>query len=73
MSAGSLTPVPLCTAAARLNLSVRSIQSSSRRAILGLVDAPTPLSGKPHAWVTADSLDRVAASRAAVREALRKK
>ncbi len=66
-------PVPLRTAAVRLNLSVRSIQSTSRRKTLGLVDAPTPPSGNPHAWVTAESLDRVAATRAAVREALRKK
>ena len=67
------SPIPLRIAAARLSLSVRTIQSTSRRRTLGLVDAPTPPSGNPHAWVTADSLDRVAASRAAVREALRKK
>lgn len=67
------TPVPLPTAASRLNLSVRSIQSISRREALGLVDAPTPASGKPYTWVTPESLDRVVASRAAVREALRKK
>ena len=67
------TPVPLRAAAQTLLMSVRSIQSKKRRRSLGLVDAPAPPAGGSHAWVTAESLDRVTASRDAVRKALRSK
>lgn len=63
-------PVPLATAAIRLSLSPRSLESPKRRKALGLVDVPAPPGGKGRKWVDADSLDAVIAARTAVSQAL---
>ena len=66
--------VPIRVAASRLHLSVRTLQSRPKRLSLGLVDTPPPSGGGPRAaWLTAESLDRVAAERAAIHSALRAK
>lgn len=66
--------VPIRVAAARLHLSIRTLKSRPKRLSLGLVDAPPPSGGGPRAaWLTAESLDRVAAARAAIHSALRAK
>lgn len=61
--------VPLTAAAQRLALSVRTL-SRAKRLALGLVDMPPPPGGEQYAWVSRESVDLVAAQRAALRRAL---